>query len=74
MSLSFRLGPFRFGRQEDLPTPPTPPFTVPHPDFERTRIAMEANGRALTEQGRRFVEKANRDFKARSEAVLRQYR
>lgn len=37
------------------PRPPEPPFTRPHPSFERTRISMEQHGERLAREGPPFT-------------------
>lgn len=70
MSLTIRIGRFRFGPAESPPARTEPPFTVPHPSFARTRTAMEALGERLSIEGAAYVEAANRDHDARVATVL----
>ena len=70
MTLSIRIGRFRFGQDAPPAVAPRPPFTVPHPSFARTRVAMEALGERLSREGAAHVEAANRDYDARVAAAL----
>lgn len=69
MAFRIRIGRFAFGSGSP-PAPPGPPFTVPHPSFERTRLAMEAHGRRLSRDAQAFIASANREYDAAVDAGL----